>query len=61
MCYARSSESYCVALVCPVHASLKKLAAGMGIQTEDMSELCSDKRLVAEVTKECQKAVKGKL
>jgi long-subunit acyl-CoA synthetase (AMP-forming) len=61
MCYARSTESYCVALVCPSHAALKALAKSLGVGSSDVAALCADKSVVAEVTKQCQSACKGKL
>mmetsp|Transcript_24026 Transcript_24026/g.50395 ORF Transcript_24026/g.50395 Transcript_24026/m.50395 type:complete len:711 (-) Transcript_24026:693-2825(-) len=61
MCYARSSESYCVALVCPVHAGLLNFAKELGIASTDVAGLCSHPKVVAEVTTLCQRAVKGKL
>merc|ERR1719382_763010 len=30
MCYARSTESYCIALICPSHPALKALGESMG-------------------------------
>jgi len=61
MCYARSTESYCVALVCPVAPALKALAAELGITGESIEQLCDEPKLVAEVTRRCQAACKGKL
>eukprot|EP00967_Tisochrysis_lutea_P113726 scaffold180710_cov36-Tisochrysis_lutea.AAC.3 len=61
LCYGRSSESYCVALVCPVHAQLKALGDELGLSGKSIEELCVDAKVVAEVTKRCQAACKGKL
>jgi len=61
LCYGRSSESYCVALVCPVHAQLKALGDEMGLRGKNHEELCADAKVVAEVTRRCQAACKGKL
>jgi len=61
LCFGRSSESYCVALVCPVHAQLKALGAELGLAGKSVEELCLDAKMVAEVTKRCQAACKGKL
>jgi len=60
MCYARSTASYCVALVCPSHAALKALGASMDLGT-DVPELCKHPEIVKEVAKQCNAAVKGKL
>jgi len=60
MCYARSTESYCVALVCPSHAALKALGTSMGLGT-DATALCKSEKVVAEVLKQIHAVVKGKL
>merc|ERR1712070_1056908 len=62
LCYARSTESYCVALVCPHAKPLKELAVSLGVSPDAThAELCVDKRVVAEVSKQCAAACKGKL
>jgi len=60
MCYARSTESYCVALVCPSHAALKALGTSMGLGT-DVATLCKSEKVIAEVQKQIHAVVKGKL
>jgi len=60
MCYARSTESFCIALVCPSHAALKALGSSMGKGT-DVPTLCADKDIVAEVSKQCLAVCKPKL
>merc|ERR1711908_270882 len=48
LCYARSTESYCVALVCPHAKPLKELAVSLGVSPDAThAELCVDKRVVA--------------
>lgn len=59
MCYARSTESYCVALVCPQQAKLAEVAKELGV-TGSFAELCLNPTVVAEVTKRIQ-AVCNKL
>ena len=62
MCYARSTESYCVALVCPAHASLRALAASLGVDAEmSIAELCVQPSVVKAVNDQCKAACKGKL
>merc|ERR1719231_1381495 len=46
MVYAESTKDYCVALICPNHGMLKKLAAEMGIAETDVSTLCDNKEIV---------------
>merc|ERR1712078_110577 len=52
MCYARSTESFCVALVCPSHVALKALGESKGLGT-DVAALCVNKEIIAEVSKQC--------
>jgi long-chain acyl-CoA synthetase len=62
MCYARSTESYCVALICPSHAALRALAASLGVDAEKtIEELCVDPSVVKAVDSQCKAACKGKL
>ena len=50
LCYARSTESFCIALVCPSHVALKALGKSMGLG-EDVPTLCANKQIIAEVSK----------
>merc|ERR1711959_556024 len=50
MVYARSTESFCVALVCPSHVALKALGTSMGLGT-DVESLCANPKIIAEVSK----------
>ena len=52
LCYARSTESFCIALVCPSHVALKALGKSLGLG-EDVSTLCANKQIIAEVSKQC--------
>ena len=62
MVYAESSRDFCVALICPNHGMLKKLASEMGIKETDVYALCDNKEIVMEVSKLCAAACKqGKL
>merc|ERR1719231_1936585 len=62
MVYAESTKDYCVALICPNHGMLKKLASDMGIGETDVAALCENKDIVMEVSKQCAAACKtGKL
>ena len=64
MCYARSTESYCVALVCPSLAALRALAAAVGLEGADVAPLewlCVEPAVVKAVEQQCQAACKGKL
>ena len=60
MCYAESTKDYCIALVCPSHLALKDLAQTMGIEGT-VEQLCENKDILAEVSKQCLAATKGKL
>ena len=44
MCYAQSTMSYCIALVCPNVPNLKKLAAELGVEGE-LGALCADAKV----------------
>lgn len=59
-CVARSTESYCVALVCPQRARLKELAASMDIKGEH-AKLCANPQVAAKVAQELQEVCKDKL
>lgn len=59
-CVRSSTESYCVALVCPSHAALKALGTSMGLGT-DVATLCKSEKVIAEVQKQIHAVVKGKL
>ena len=63
MCYARSTESYCVALVCPSHAALRSLASSVGLDGDGASieALCDERAVVEAVEQQCKAACKGKL
>ena len=62
MVYAESSKDYCVALICPNHGMLKKLAQEMGLADADVSALCANQDVVMEVSRQCAAACKqGKL
>lgn len=61
MVYAESTKDYCIALICPSHLALKDLAKSMGVGTDDVAKLCDDKDIIAEVSKQCLAACKGKL
>jgi long-chain acyl-CoA synthetase len=52
LCYARSTESFCIALVCPSHIALKALGKSLGLG-EDVPTLCANKQIIAEVSKQC--------
>merc|ERR1719253_206004 len=41
MCYAESTMSYCIALICPSHVALKGLAKSLGV-SGDVEQLCND-------------------
>lgn len=62
MAYAVSSESYCIALVCPMPPALKALAAELGV-SGDHEALCKDAAINAAVLKdltaECKKKLVG--
>jgi long-subunit acyl-CoA synthetase (AMP-forming) len=60
MCYARSTESFCVALVCPSHVALKALGKSMGLG-DNVAELCKDEKIIKEVSKQCLAVCKPKL
>lgn len=61
MCYARSTESYCVALICPSHSALRSLAetAGLDPAAMTMEQLCVEPLVVRAVLDECKAACKG--
>ncbi|KIH69359.1 AMP-binding enzyme [Ancylostoma duodenale] len=59
--YGDSSKDYLVALVVPERKYLKKLAEELNVGSEDMEELCKDKKVVEAVLKEIQSHVSGKL
>ncbi|EYC42543.1 hypothetical protein Y032_0527g2962 [Ancylostoma ceylanicum] len=59
--YGDSSKDYLVALVVPERKYLKKLAEELGVEHEDMEELCKDKKVIEAVLKEIQSHVSGKL
>ena len=62
MCYARSTESYCVALICPAHASLRALATTLGLDAEmTIEQLCTNPLVIKAVNEQCKAACKGKL
>ncbi len=61
MVFADSTKDYCIALVCPSHLALKDLAKSMGMETTDVEALCEDPKIIAEVSKQCLAACKGKL
>ena len=61
LCYAESSRSHCVALICPSHPALKALGASLGVATDDVAALCVEPKVVAEVSKQCLAVCKGKL
>merc|ERR1712166_1072311 len=60
LCYARSTESFCIALVCPSHVALKALGKSLGLG-EDVPTLCANKQIIAEVSKQCLAVCKPKL
>ena len=57
MCYAKSTMSYCIALICPNEPALKKID---GAPSGDLKALCADKTVIDAVTKDvmdcCKKA-----
>ncbi|RCN43253.1 CoA ligase 4 domain protein [Ancylostoma caninum] len=59
--YGDSSKDYLVALVVPERKYLKKLAEELGVGSEDVEELCKDRKVVEAVLKEIQSHVSGKL
>ena len=59
--YARPSESYCVALVCPSHAELARLAEALGCGGRDVATLCADPRVREEALRRCVAACEGSL
>ena len=61
MCYARSTEDTCVALVCPNPIALKALGKELGLESDDISALCKDAKVIAHVTSLCAAKCKGKL
>ena len=60
MCYARSTESFCIALVCPSAVALKALGKSLGLG-EDIATLCAEPKIVDEVTKQIKAVCKAKL
>jgi len=60
MAYAVSTESSCIALVCPMAPALKALAAEMNV-TGTLEELCANPALVEKVLADLQTCCKGKL
>jgi long-chain acyl-CoA synthetase len=61
MVYAKSTESYCVALVVVNPGPIKKLAESLGMGGKSVEQLCAEPAIAAEVQKECAKLAKGKL
>ncbi|XP_047333747.1 long chain acyl-CoA synthetase 8-like [Impatiens glandulifera] len=62
MVYADPFQSYCVALVVPIHHSLEKWAKEAGIAYKDLEELCEKTETINEVQKSLIKVAKaGKL
>jgi len=62
MVYAESTRDFCIALICPNHGMLLKLAQDMGIAETDVGALCENGAIVEEVSKQCAAACKqGKL
>ena len=53
MVVAKSTMSYCIALVCPAEPALKALSPGKSIK-----ELCNDKEVIATVLADLQKVCK---
>ena len=53
MCYARSTEDTCVALVCPNPIALKALGKELGLASDDVASLCKDAKVIEHVTKLC--------
>lgn len=47
-----SSQGYVIALIIPSVQAIKELSTSMGIQADDLNELCSNVELVNQVTKE---------
>merc|ERR1719456_1525669 len=61
MVYAKSTMSYCIALICPAVGELTKLAASLDIKG-DVAELCNNSSIIEAVSKEAAEACKkGKL
>jgi len=58
MCYAHSSKSFCIALICPSVPHLQTLAQSKGIDASDIEGLCKNKDIIAEVSKSCLAACK---
>ena len=54
MCYAKSTMSYCIALVCPNEATLKTIKPSL----TSLTEMCNDKDVIEAVTKDCIKNCK---
>ena len=61
MVYAESTYDHCIALICPSHVALKELGKSLGCASDDVATLCDDDKVIAEVTKQCLAACKGKL
>ena len=61
MCFGRSTESFCVALVCPQPAALRALGAELGLDVAALGHagLCREAAVVAEVSRRCLAACKG--
>ena len=57
--YADQSKIRPIAVIVPVEATLKKLAAEHGIHKEHLQELKSDKKLISNVLKQLQETGRG--
>ena len=60
LCYARSTESFCIALVCPSAVALKALGKSLGLG-DDVATLCAEPKIVDEVNKQIKAVCKSKL
>ncbi|ETN80559.1 AMP-binding enzyme [Necator americanus] len=59
--YADSTKDYLVALIVPEHKFLKKLGEEVGIRSDNVEELCREKKVVDAVLKQIQSYLSGKL
>jgi len=57
MCYAKSTMSYCIALICPNEAGLRKIPGAP--EGASLTDLCTNQAVIAEVTKEAQAVCKA--
>jgi len=56
MCYAKSTMSYCIALICPLEPALRKL--GLAPEGATMKELCENAEIIKAVATDVAAACK---